>query len=179
MISIVAAVSRNGVIGKDGGIPWDLPEDMAFFKRLTMGGTVIMGRKTYESIGHPLLGRKNIIISSRKKIYGDNCITAESFEEAIKKSFGQDVFVCGGCSVYEAALKYAHRLYITEIDADFSGDTFFPYFDKNLYERTVLSQHRCNDDNKTVAFDHVLYTRKMMGLVSMSNMYDTQDFIMV
>ena len=62
MISIVAAVSRNGVIGKDGGIPWDLPEDMAFFKRLTMGGTVIMGRKTYESIGHPLLGRKNIII---------------------------------------------------------------------------------------------------------------------
>ena len=179
MLSIIAAVSRNGVIGKDGMIPWNIPEDLAFFKKLTAGTTVVMGRKTFESIGRPLPGRENIIISSTKRFYGDNCTTAENFEDALKKSRGKDIFVCGGYSVYKEALRYAESLYITEIDASFDGDTFFPYFDKNLYERTVLSQHRRNDDNKTVAFDHVLYTRKMMGLVSMSNMYDTQDFIMV
>ena len=178
MLSIIAAVSRNGVIGKDGMIPWNIPEDLAFFKKLTAGTTVVMGRKTFESIGRPLPGRENIIISSTKRFYGDNCTTAENFDDALKKSRGKDIFVCGGYSVYKEALRYAERLYITEIEASFDGDTFFPYFDKSLYTRTISSEHRNQYYDGFTPYRHVLYTRKFVTITPANGIYDDPAFML-
>lgn len=140
VISIIAAVSRNGVIGRNGTIPWSIREDLAFFKRMTTGKTVIMGRKTYESIGKPLPDRFNIVISSSKIYSADNCITVSTFKEALEKAEHNDVFVCGGYQVYKTALPYTDKLYITEIDEEFEGDTFFPYFEKKNYKKNIISE---------------------------------------
>ncbi|MDE5990452.1 MAG: dihydrofolate reductase [Clostridia bacterium] len=130
MINIIVAIAKNGVIGKDGKLPWSLREDMSRFKRLTMGNTVIMGANTYREIGKPLQGRMNIILSSRLTLNEENAVVMPSLTKAIKYALSRDdnkeIFVCGGESAYKEALDIANRLYITFIDADFDGDRFFP-----------------------------------------------------
>ncbi|MCM1008182.1 MAG: dihydrofolate reductase [Ruminococcus flavefaciens] len=141
MVSIIAAVAKNGVIGSCGRIPWNIPEDMEYFRKVTMGGIVIMGRKTHEEIGRPLPERFNIIVSQSKNFSGDNLRTVRSLEEAIslgeqyasEKEIPPRIFLCGGQRIYSQGMKYSQRLYLTEIDADYNGDAFFPELDRERF----------------------------------------------
>ncbi|MBI2120455.1 MAG: dihydrofolate reductase [Parcubacteria group bacterium] len=129
-ISLIAAMGHNRIIGNQGKIPWNLPEDLKFFKRITMGRPIIMGRKTYESIGRVLPGRINIIITSHEKYtQAPDAIIARTLEEAFAFAPEGEIFVIGGERVYCEALLAANRLYLTFVDGDFSGDAFFPAFD--------------------------------------------------
>lgn len=148
MINIIAAVAENGVIGSDGKIPWDIPEDKAYFKKITSGSVVIMGRRTFEEIGFPLPNRYNIVVSGKKSFCGKNLHTASSLENALEsarayaqKNGTDEIFLCGGEKIYSQGLKYAQRIYITEISGQYKGDTFFPKFRKDefrLSKRTYM-----------------------------------------
>ena len=140
MIALIAAVARNRVIGKGGRIPWDLPQDRQYFRDLTMGQAVVMGRRTYEEIGRPLPGRLTIVVSSTENYQGKGLLTVSSLEEAIIVAGGHDVFIAGGARLYSEALPLADCLYLTEIDADYEGDTLFPTFAEEEYKRTVLQE---------------------------------------
>lgn len=142
-VVIVAAVGRNGVIGVDGGLPWRIPEDMAHFKELTMGNALVMGRATYESIGRPLPGRTNIVLTRQPDWSADGVEVAGSFEEAldIAASRGEDVFVAGGANVYRSALDVADTMELTEVDAAPHGDTRFPDVDWTQWSETSRIQH--------------------------------------
>jgi dihydrofolate reductase len=130
-VSLIAAVAANRTIGKDGQLPWHLPADLRHFRRLTWGHPVIMGRRTFESMGKPLPGRANIVVT-RGEFHHPGVQVARSVEEALQLAADDgEVFVAGGAEVYRAALPLADRLYLTEIDRDFAGDTFFPDFDKD------------------------------------------------
>ncbi len=133
MISVVAAAAKNRIIGRGGGIPWDIPEDRAYFKALTTGGAVIMGRKTFESIGRPLPERLNIVISGSKAYSGKLLRTAKSLPEAIEiaeryslRKPLKGIFICGGAAVYEQGLELADRVYLTELYDEYDGDVYFP-----------------------------------------------------
>jgi dihydrofolate reductase len=127
VISLIVAVTRNGVIGREGKIPWHLPQDLRRFRDLTHGHPIIMGRKTFQGIGHPLPGRKNIIITRQKEFHADGCLLAGSLDEALLLASGADeVFVCGGGEIYRQALPLARRIYVTELDLEVTGDTSFP-----------------------------------------------------
>jgi dihydrofolate reductase len=127
---IIAAIARNGMIGAtvDGKpvMPWRLPEDLKRFKTLTLGHPIIMGRKTWESLGRPLPGRQNIVITRTAGYVAEGAIIVGSLQEAIKHCSGRCAFVIGGGEIYAQALTLADRLELTEIDADFAGDTHFP-----------------------------------------------------
>lgn len=125
-LALIVAVARNGVIGRDGRLPWHLPEDLKHFKRTTNGHAIIMGRKTHESIGRPLPGRRNVVVT-RGSARFEGCETASSLEEAIALARQTDdcPFVIGGASLYERALPFATEVYLTEIDEDIEGDTRF------------------------------------------------------
>ncbi len=140
--SLVIAMSRNRVIGRDNRLPWRLPADLAFFKRVTDGHPVIMGRRTYESIGKPLPGRLNIVVSGRRNFEPPGCTVVHSMTEAYAAA-GEtsEVFVIGGSSIYEAALSGADAIYLTEVDADIAGDVFFPPFDRSQWSETELERH--------------------------------------
>lgn len=135
MINIIAAVSKNGIIGSHGKIPWNIPEDKAYFKKITSGGIVIMGRRTFEEIGFPLPDRYNIVVSGHKDFHGENLTTARNLENALNiahiyghKNGIEEIFLCGGEKIYRQGLKFAQRIYITEINGEYEGDTFFPEF---------------------------------------------------
>lgn len=133
MVTIIAAVSKNNVIGKNNQIPWSIPEDMEHFKKITMGKTVVMGRKTYESIGKPLKGRKIIVVSTTKNFDCDGVETVPSFEMAFLKS--RKLIVAGGEKIYEEALPFAKKIYLTRVDMVTEGDAFFPEFDESKFEK--------------------------------------------
>ncbi len=136
MISLIAAVSKNNVIGNKGLIPWHIKGEQKRFKELTTGRTIIMGRKSFEEIGKPLPNRKTVLISSTKRIEAKNCITAASLKEALKAAEGEDeIFIAGGGRVYEEAMLYADKIYLTVIDLVTEGDTFFPDFDKSVFAK--------------------------------------------
>lgn len=140
--SFIVAVARNGVIGHTNGLPWRLPADLAFFKRVTMGHPIIMGRKTYESIGRPLPGRTNIVVTRSPGFAAPGCIVVGSLEEAYRAAGdAQEAFVIGGAQVYEAAFSGADRIYLTEVEADIEGDTWFPRFDRGQWTETELERH--------------------------------------
>ncbi len=149
---IIAAVAKNGVIGNNGYLPWNIPEDMSNFRKLTLHSTVVMGRKTYESIGHPLPERYNIVLSSSKNYSTDECITVGSITEAMRRSITPDTFFIGGESIYKQALEYAHTIYITEILKEYEGDAYFPDYDKTKYVKTILSEH---NEFRFVRYDRV------------------------
>lgn len=134
MITLIVACAKNRVIGKDGTIPWNIPGELAHFREATMGGALIMGRRTYEDIGRPLQGRLTIVISGSKTFEGENVVTVRSAEEAVRAAGGREIFVCGGRRVYEEMLPLSDRLIITEVDLEPPGDTFFPAFDENEFE---------------------------------------------
>jgi dihydrofolate reductase len=130
IVSLVAALARNRVIGAGNRLPWHLPEDLKRFKRLTMGAPVIMGRRTHVSIGRPLPGRCNIVVTRQVGANWPGCEIAHSLDDAIALAGNApEVFVIGGAALYAAALPRADRLHLTLIDADHQGDTFFPAFD--------------------------------------------------
>ncbi|WCE29404.1 type 3 dihydrofolate reductase [Vibrio sp. SCSIO 43137] len=126
-ISMIAAMANNRVIGKDNQMPWHLPADFAWFKRCTMGKPVVMGRKTYQSIGRPLPGRHNIVISRDPSVSFQGTTVVSSIDEAFKLVAGEaEVMIIGGGSIYASCLEIADRLYLTHIDLEVDGDTQFP-----------------------------------------------------
>lgn len=132
-VALIAAVARNGAIGHDNGLPWRLSGDLQFFKRTTLGKPVVMGRKTYESIGRPLPGRDNIVISRNPEWRADGVECVPSLELALQRARQSaaaggvgEVMVIGGAQIYRQALPLAARLYLTEVDAEVAGDAFFP-----------------------------------------------------
>lgn len=139
IISIIAAVSRNNVIGHGGRLPWRIPEDLRAFKRRTTGHFVVMGRKTFDSIGKPLPGRKLLILSRRQGLEIPGVLVVSSFEEAVAVAQGeneQELFVAGGEEIYRIALPVAHRIYLTRIEQDYEGDIFFPEVDWSNWQQT-------------------------------------------
>jgi dihydrofolate reductase len=136
-ISLIAAVARGGVIGADGALPWHLPEDFAFFKRTTMGHPLVMGRRTFDSIGRALPGRRTIVITRQRDWHHPDVETAHSLPEALSLAGPADeVFVAGGGQVYEEAMPYAHRLLVTEVDREVEGDVTFPPIEPGTWRET-------------------------------------------
>jgi len=131
-ISLIVAMASNRAIGLNNEMPWHLSADLKKFKQITMGSPILMGRKTFESIGRPLPGRNNIIISRNKDYQQPGCLVFNSIEEAIASCQQEDeIFIIGGATFYQAALPLADKLYLTEINKSFTADTFFPAIDRN------------------------------------------------
>ncbi|NVN98659.1 MAG: dihydrofolate reductase [Geobacteraceae bacterium] len=127
MIAIIAAMSRNGVIGRGGKIPWHIPADMKRFRALTLGHTVIMGRKTFESIGRALPERKNIVVSRNASFSPEGALKASSLDDALTLAAGAEIiFICGGSEIYRQSMTIASRIYLTVVAIDEAGDAFFP-----------------------------------------------------
>ncbi len=133
MIALIAAYANNRVIGRDGKIPWSIPGEQNRFRALTTGNVVVMGRRTYEEIGRPLPDRDTIVISSTLHLARERCVTAPSLAQALAQAGGRQVFICGGEGLYREALPFADVLYLTEIEAEFQGDRYFPAFDPEQY----------------------------------------------
>lgn len=126
-ISIIAAMGNNRVIGRSGALPWHIPEDLRRFRELTFGHTVIMGRRTFEAIGRPLPGRKNVIVTRQPSYSQEGAVIACSLDEAVKLSGpAGEIFVCGGGEIYRQALPLCTKIFLTVVDLDPEGDTFFP-----------------------------------------------------
>jgi dihydrofolate reductase len=141
-ISLIAAVARNGVIGKDGRVPWHLPDELERFKATTMGHPLVMGRRTFESIGRTLPGRRTIVVTRDPRWHHPGVESAHSFAEALSLAGPADeVFVAGGAEVYAEALPFAHRLVLTEVDAEPEGDTWFPAWDRASWVEESREEH--------------------------------------
>jgi dihydrofolate reductase len=154
-IYLVAAVASNGIIGANGGLPWRLPEDLAHFKRLTLGHPVIMGRRTWESLKGPLPGRDNIVVTRTPGYEAAGAAVASSLEAALALCWGEPVaFVIGGSRLFAESLPVAAGLVMTEIERDFEGDTRFPDYDRSRWKETQRERHVTADGMK---FDFVLY----------------------
>ncbi|WP_461632087.1 dihydrofolate reductase [Labilibaculum euxinus] len=159
-VSIIVAVSRNQVIGKDNQLIWKLSADLKRFKALTTGHTIIMGRKTFESIGKPLPNRTSVIITRQADYVAEGCVVVNSLEEALEKSSDQEeVFIIGGGTIYKEALAKANKIYYTKVHKDFEGDTFFPVLD--LKEWKSVNREDCFPDEKNeVPYSFIDYIRK-------------------
>ena len=156
-IVLVAAVAANGIIGKDGKLPWHLPEDLKHFKRVTMGHPVIMGRKTWESLKGPLPGRENIVITQQAGYEAPGAAVASSLEAALALCAGESIAcVIGGEQVFKDSLPVASDLVMTEIKQDFEGDTRFPEYDRSKWKETQREAHTAASGMR---FDFVLYER--------------------
>lgn len=155
MINIVVAYAKNRVIGNKGRIPWKIKGEQQRFKELTTGNVVIMGRRSYEEIERPLPNRTTIVISASKNFDAENCMTAKSLDEALIMAEGKDIYISGGARLYEEALPLADKMYITEIDLEVEGDTYFPEFDEELFEKEI-NQYFEGD----IPYTYVTYTRK-------------------
>jgi dihydrofolate reductase len=147
-ISIIVAMAANRVIGYENHLPWHLPADLAHFKVVTMGKPILMGRKTWESIGRPLSGRTNIVITRDRDYQADGCVVAHSMEEAIAAAQGNDeVMVIGGADFYRQVLPLTDTLYLTLVEGDFTGDTFFPELDAAEWQETSSEVHAPDERN--------------------------------
>lgn len=146
---MIAAMGKDRVIGKDNDMPWHLPADLQHFKKTTLGSPIIMGRKTYDSIGRPLPGRLNIILSRNTKLEVEGCSVVDSLDRALalaQENASEEVFITGGAHLYNTFLKDADRLYITLIDETFEGDTYFP--DYSQFSWKEVSREDCLADEK-------------------------------
>ena len=156
MIGLIVARSKNNVIGKNGEIPWKIKGEQKQLRELTTGNVVIMGRKSYEEIGHPLPNRRNIIVSGTKKFEGENLETVSSLQEAITAAGDADIYVAGGYGLFKEALPFVDKMYITEVDMIVeNGDVFFPEFDAVEFDVSIGEVG--GDDIK---FTRVVYTRR-------------------
>lgn len=165
-ISILVAMASNRVIGQKNALPWHLPEDLKHFKALTMGHGIIMGRKTYESIGRPLPGRLNVLITRQKNYHVDGAIVAHSIDEALQvckneKAISGESFIIGGAELYQQTMTLCHRMYITEIRQRFDGDTFFPKFDPDEWVETACEKQSSNNNGNELAYQFVVLDRKV------------------
>lgn len=159
-ISIIAAIERSCGLGKDGKIPWHLPADFARFKQITMGHPIIMGSKTFASIGKPLPGRRNIVLAREADFVAPGCEVAHSLDEAFALAGDGEVFVIGGGEIYKAALPKAQKLYLTLVDADFSADVFFPEIDEAVWQE-VERVPGVVDEKNPQPHSFVTYIRKV------------------
>ncbi|WP_374257699.1 dihydrofolate reductase [Aquabacterium sp.] len=156
-LALIAAVARNGAIGKDNALLWHLPEDLKFFKRTTLGCPVLMGRKTYDSIGRPLPGRRNIVITRQADWSASGVDTASSLTEALSLvADAPKVFIIGGAQIYEQALPLVQDIVLTEVDADYDADAFFPAWDRSAFEETSRERHQTDTG---LAYAFVTYQR--------------------
>ncbi|MDK9754395.1 type 3 dihydrofolate reductase [Vibrio sp. D173a] len=147
IISMIAAMADNRIIGKDNQMPWHLPADFAWFKRCTMGKPVVMGRKTYESIGRPLPGRLNIVISRDASLSIEGVTTVTSIEQALEIAGElEEVMIIGGGAIYAACLPMANKLYVTHIEAEIEGDTQFPDWG-NEFKETYSEAYQADEKN--------------------------------
>lgn len=159
-LSLIVAAASNNIIGSDGGLPWHLPDDLGHFKRLTTGKPVIMGRRTFESIGRPLHGRRNIVMTRQADYAAKGCEVVSSVNEALELVHGADeAMIIGGAQVYRDFLPHADRIYLTRVQADVEGDTHFPEIDESAW-RLVTSQHHGADDKHAYAFDLLVFERR-------------------
>ncbi len=161
-ISIIVAISTNHVIGVDNKLPWHLPADLQYFKTLTIGHPILMGRKTYDSIGRPLPNRENIIITQNRTFHSNNLIIKHSIEEAIdyciEKGY-EDVFIIGGDGIYKQTISIADTLYITRVDINIeNGTAFFPEIDKDKW-KLISSDSRTKDDKNKYNYTFEVYEK--------------------
>ena len=159
IITLIAARARNGVIGRSNRMPWKIAGEQAYFKRMTMGRPIVMGRKTWESIGRPLPGRRNIVVTRNRAYAATGADVVGSLDDALTLVAGADeVFVIGGAQLYAEAMPCASRLLITEIDADFDGDTFMPPPDRAQWRETAREDHPPAGD-RPFGYSFVVYER--------------------
>jgi dihydrofolate reductase len=158
-ISVIAALAKNRVIGIENRLPWRLPEDLAHFKALTLNHPILMGRKTFESLGRPLPGRTNIVITRNPNYCKDGCLVAASLPAAIALCKDADeLFVIGGAELYAQAIPLADRLYLTEVDVEVEGDAWFPDYDKAAFREASRATQR-GEKGDALTFDFVVYER--------------------
>jgi dihydrofolate reductase len=159
-LSLIVAMDDNRLIGNDNQLPWHLPADLAFFKRTTMGKPIIMGRKTYESIGRPLPGRRNIVITRDPDFSAEGCDVVNVIDEALTICSDHDeLMLIGGASLYQQIMQQVSCMYITRIHHSFSGDTWFPEFDSALWK--IEDQHDLDaDQSNPFAYSFVKYVRE-------------------
>jgi len=158
IVSIVVAISQNHAIGKDNKLLWYLPKDLKHFKEITTGHTVIMGRKTYESVGKPLPNRRNIIIT-RQQVTIEGCEVVNSVEAALALCKGEaEVFIVGGAEIYRQALHLTDCIYLTVIHENFEGDTYFPEIKPDLWKETERQDHE-PDEKNLLPYSFITYER--------------------
>ena len=150
IISQIAAMSRNRVIGVDNALPWNMPNDLAYFFRVTKGHHIIMGRRNYEANGRALPDRVNIVITRNNSYHAPGCIVVETIEEALKYSQDNDqkeIFIVGGGEIYKATLDITDKIYLTIIDTELEGDVFFPKLNLNHWRMTFREAHSADESN--------------------------------
>lgn len=161
MLSIIVAKAKNNIIGKDNHLVWNLPADMKRFKEITDGHTVIMGRKTFESLGKPLSNRKNIVFTQNPdfKVNDENVELVHSLlqiQEYIESQ--EEAFVIGGATIYNFLMPYVKKMYVTQINKDFEGDSFFPKIDENKWKEISREKGLINEENN-IDYDYIVYKR--------------------
>ena len=156
MLSMIFACDEEGAIGKDGDLPWRQSSDLQFFKRTTLNKPVVMGRKTWDSLGRALPKRRNIVMT-RSGL--DAEVETMSFDEVMALANEEEVMVIGGGEIYKLALPYADTIYLTEVNASLNGHAYFPIFDKKTFKETLRSHHT-RDERHHYSFDYVTYERK-------------------
>ncbi len=160
MISFLWAQDENGLIGNNNDLPWRLPADLKYFKETTMGHPIVMGRKTYESIGRPLPGRTNIILTRDQDYQAEGCLVFHAREDLLEwiKEKGSEVFITGGSEIFKLFLEDADRLYVTKIGATFEGNTYFPELDWKKW-RLVSAEEGPKDEKNPYDYEFQIYER--------------------
>jgi len=163
--SLIVAAAENGTIGQNGRIPWHLSADLRYFKQVTMGAPVIMGRKTYESIGFALPGRANIVVTRNEKFQALDVDVVLNLEEALSKARGilekeggEELFVIGGAEIYAQAMRMADRIYLTRVHAEFPGDVFFPPLDEGSWKK-IASEKQLAESKESPSFSFMILER--------------------
>jgi dihydrofolate reductase len=161
MISLMVAMDQNRVIGKNNKLPWHLPADLQYFKKVTMGHPIVMGRKTFESIGRVLPGRENVIVTRNQEFKAEGCVVLHDIAQIkmFADNHDEEVFVIGGAEIFKEILPFTDRLYITEIHETFEGDTFFPVIDENEWDE-VSSNPGSIDEKNRYAHDFIILQKK-------------------
>jgi len=160
LISVIAAVSDNGVIGADGDLPWRLSADLRNFKAVTMGKPIVMGRKTWDSLGRPLPGRQNIIITRQSGFDADGCDVVPYPAKALTVADDSDeIMIIGGGQIYAMFLRRADRIYLTRVHTEIEGDAFFPELDEEQWQRVSAEHHEADDTNE-YAFTFEVWDRQ-------------------
>ena len=159
-ITLVAAIASNNVIGKENSLPWNIPEDLKRFKQMTSGHTILMGRKTFDSIGRPLPNRQNIVMTKDKNFEREGIKVINDFDEALEliKKSNEDVFVIGGSKIYELFEPVANSLAITRIFKDFEGDAFFPDINWDLWQ--IEKEEKFFDEKSNIECKLIEYSKK-------------------
>ena len=161
-LSMIVAMDDNRLIGKENGLPWHLPADLQYFKKTTTGKAILMGRKTFESLGRPLPNRRNIIITHNREFKAEGCEVVYSINEALNiTQTDEEVMVIGGASFYEQTLPIIDRLYITKVEGKYEGDAHFPLFDEDQFIEVFREKH-LPDEKNSHSYQFIILDRKKL-----------------